>query len=171
MLINEKLNYTAQKIMWAEAVHTCKRVRNSMATTGSTKIPFEIFYGEKPKIIGSFLEFGRIAYVTKWGKPKKNMIKKMYKAIMVVCIDNHERYTYKLYNPDTKKVIMTRDVKWADCKMTDPAETLKMFRDAYKEYMVPGIEEDMIPTLEPEFKMPVNVTPYKVESVMLNENL
>ena len=24
---------------------------------------------------------------------------------------NHIRYTYKLYNPETKRVIMTRDVK------------------------------------------------------------
>ena len=37
-----------------------------MDTTGSTKIPFGNFYGEKPKVIGLFSEFGRIAYVTKW---------------------------------------------------------------------------------------------------------
>ena len=36
-----------------------------------TKIPFEIFYGEKPKIIGYFSEFGRIAYVTKKENIKK----------------------------------------------------------------------------------------------------
>ena len=44
-----------------------------MATIGSTKSPFEIFYGEKPKIVGSFSEFGRISYVTKWDKLKKYM--------------------------------------------------------------------------------------------------
>ena len=54
MLLNAKLNDTAQKMLWAEAVHTCKRVRNSMANTGSTAIPFKNFYGEKPNIIGSF---------------------------------------------------------------------------------------------------------------------
>ena len=40
-------------------------VHKSTATTSSTKSPFEIFYGEKPKIIGSFSDFRRIAYVTK----------------------------------------------------------------------------------------------------------
>ena len=41
---------------------------------------------------------------------------------------------------------MTRDVKWAEWKNTNPAETLKMFRKAEKENLVPGIEEDVIPT-------------------------
>ena len=45
MLLNEKLNYTAQKMLWAEAVHTCKCVRNSMDTTGSTTSLFENFHG------------------------------------------------------------------------------------------------------------------------------
>ena len=62
MLLNEKLNYTAQKMLWVEAVHTCKRVRNSMDTKGSTTIPFGNFYGEKPKIIGSLSDFGHIVY-------------------------------------------------------------------------------------------------------------
>ena len=45
---------------------------------------------------------------------------------------------------------MTRDVKWADWRMTDPEETLKIFCDAQKEDLVPGIEEDKIPMSEPE---------------------
>ena len=49
MLLNAKLNDTAQKMLWEETVHTCEHVRNSMATTGSTTSPFEIFYGENPR--------------------------------------------------------------------------------------------------------------------------
>ena len=41
---------------------------------------------------------------------------------------------------------MTRDVKWADWYNANPEETLKMFREAEKEYLVPGIEEDIITT-------------------------
>ena len=44
---------------------------------------------------------------------------------------------------------MNRDVKWADWKMTNPAETLKISREANKEDLVPGIEEDIITTSEP----------------------
>ena len=94
---------------------------------------------KKNKIIGSFLEFGRIGNVTKQDKFRKKMTNKTFKAIMVVYSENHTRYMYKFYNPETKRVIMTRDVKWEDWKMTDPAETLKMFRKSEKEYLVPGI--------------------------------
>ena len=60
-----------------------------MATMGSTNIPFETIYGEKLNIIGSFLEFGCISYVTKWDKLNKQMTYKMYK--------NHGRVCRKLY--------------------------------------------------------------------------
>ena len=159
MLLNAKLNDTYQKIMWEEAVHTCDRVRISMANTGSTTSPFKKIYGEKPEIIGSFSEFGRIGYVTKQDKFNKQMTEKTFKAIMVGYADNHTGETYNFYNPETKRVIMTRDVKWADWKMIDPVETLKMFCEAHKEYLVPGIEEEITPTSELENKILVHVIP------------
>ena len=73
-------------------------------------------------------------------KLKKPRTYKTYKAIMVGYVDNHTRNTYKLYIIDTKRVIMTRDVKWDDWKINDSAETPKIFCDAHKEYLVIGIE-------------------------------
>ena len=52
-------------MLWTEAVNMCECVRKIMDNTGSTKSTFKNIYGEKPKIIGSFSEFGRIGYVTK----------------------------------------------------------------------------------------------------------
>ena len=66
------------------------------------------------------------------------MTHKSYNAIMVGYAYNHTRYTYKLYNPDTNRVIMTRDVKWTGLKMIDQAEILKMFRDFHEEYLASG---------------------------------
>ena len=105
----------------SEAVHTCKHVINIMAAMGSTKIPFGNFYGEKPKINGLFSEFGRIGCVTKQDKLEKQMTDKTFNAIIVGYADNHTRDTYKLYNPDTKRVVITRDIKLVDWKMVDPA--------------------------------------------------
>ena len=64
-----------------------------------------------------------------------------YKAIMVGYLENHIIDKYKLYNPDTKRVIMIRFIKWAEWKIIDPEETMKMFRDLKEDYLVPGIEE------------------------------
>ena len=89
---------------------------------------------------------------------------------MVKYAENHTRDTYKLYKPDTKRVIITRDFKWVDWKMTDQTENLKMFRKAHKEHLVPGIEEDNIPKSEPEDNMPVHIIPDGGESVRQNKN-
>ena len=64
---------------------------------------------------------------------------------------------------------MNRYSKWADWKMTDPAETLKMFREAEKEDFIPGIEEDFISTSKPEEKMHVHVITDEGERVRPNE--
>ena len=54
MLLNENFNYTSHKMLWAESVHMCKRMNNIMLEKISRERPFEIFYGEKPKIIGFY---------------------------------------------------------------------------------------------------------------------
>ena len=125
MLLNAKLNDTAQIF-----VHTCERVRNNISTTGITTSPFENFYGENSKIIGLFSDFRSIGYVTKWDSFRKQMTDKKIQTIVVVYADNHTRDTYKLYNPETKRVMITRDIKWDDWKNTDPAETLNIFCEA-----------------------------------------
>ena len=65
---------------------------------------------------------------------------KTYNATIFGYTDNHTRYKYKFGNTDTKSVIMARDIKWVEWKMTDPVETMKMFRDSNKNHLVPGIE-------------------------------
>ena len=57
-----------RKCYLEEGVHVCDPVRNSMDSTDSKKSPFEIFHGDKLKIIGSLSEIGRMAYFTKRGK-------------------------------------------------------------------------------------------------------
>ena len=63
----------------------------------------------------------------------------MYKAIMVGYAYNHTRNAYKLYNPDTKRVIMKGGIKWKEWKTTDPAETTKMSCDSNKDDILLGI--------------------------------
>ena len=99
-----------------------------MATIGSTTSPFGHFYGEKPKIIASFPEFGLIEYVTKREKFRKQITDKTFKEIMVGYAENHTGDTYELTNPETKRVVMTRDMKWADWNITDLEDILEVFR-------------------------------------------
>ena len=54
-----------------------------MDTMGSTKTPSGNFYVEKLNIIGLFLEFERIVYVTKREKIKKHMTEKTFISTVV----------------------------------------------------------------------------------------
>ena len=78
MLLNPNLNDTAQKILWVEVLHMCEHMRNRMGTTGCMKSAFDIFYGEKRNIIGFFSQFGRIVYVNKSEKIKKQTKENTY---------------------------------------------------------------------------------------------
>ena len=52
---------------------------------------------------------------------------------MVDCTYNHTRYLYKLHNLETKRVILKKVyIKWEEWKITDSAETMKMFHDSKK---------------------------------------
>ena len=64
---------------------------------------------------------------------------------------------------------MTRDIKWVEWKITDPAETMKMFCGPNKDNLVPGIKEEKTPTSEPEDKLPVHIIPDEGESMRPNE--
>ena len=79
MILNEKFNDIAQKMLWTEAFRTYEPVQNSMETTGSMKSQFEIFYGEKQNNIGSFSDLGLITYVTKRENIKNQMKDNTYK--------------------------------------------------------------------------------------------
>ena len=88
---------------------------------------------------------------------------------MVGYVYNHTRDMYEMYNTETKRVITTRGVKWMGWKMTDPMETLKIFRNLHEEYLVPDIEKENTPTSEPEEnpedKLTMHVIPDEGESV------
>ena len=49
---------------------------------------------------------------------------------MVGCADKHTRYTYKLYNLETKRVVIIKDIDWVKWKTTDAEETTKIFCDS-----------------------------------------
>ena len=73
---------------------------------------------------------------------------------MVGCTDNHKRYTHKLYNPENKMVIISKDIKWQEWKTTYPEETMKMFHDSNKEDLVIGIELVKNPMSYQEYHIP-----------------
>ena len=59
------------------------------------------------------MQFGRVGYVTLGTKPAK-LDKKAIKCVMIGYSSDHPGDTYRMYNPLTKKVINSRNIRWAD---------------------------------------------------------
>ena len=64
----------------------------------------------------------------------------MYKAITVGYVKNYTRDTYKLQKPETNRIMIIRDINWAEWKNTDPEETMNMFHNLNEKDLVPGID-------------------------------
>jgi hypothetical protein len=104
------------------------------------KCPDELFYGEQPTIYKYLVEYGRIGWVTKRAKIKKKLQPKAFKCFMLGYAKEHAGDTYRMYNPATKKIIMSRDIKWADWSPKSPSADNSVLDTA-------GIDEDF----EPEY--------------------
>lgn len=93
--------------LWAEAVNTACYILNRTPTScNQGKTPYEIWNGRKPRL-DHIKVFGSEAYVhipklrKKWDKKSRKMILVGYQA---------ESCNYRLYNPQTSQITVSRDV-------------------------------------------------------------
>ena len=125
-----------------------------MATSESMKSSNELFFGKKPSFLRHLVEFGRVCYVTRRDtKMKGKLAERAVKCIMVGYARNHAGDVYRLYNPNTKRILVSRDVTWADWKHTDPKANMDAFVQYDPVETVPGIDE-LIVKLRNEPKEP-----------------
>jgi hypothetical protein len=112
---------------WAEAVGTaCYLVNRSPSSVLGDKTPQEVWTGKEPSLT-HLKVFGCDAYVH---VPKENMSKLDKKAEKCIFIGYKDGLKgYKLWNPETKKVVYSRDVVFREMK------------DVVKQEVLPSKEE------------------------------
>ena len=86
--------------------------------------PYKIVWKKNPPRLGHLVEFGRIGYVTDRTKIKSKMSPRSFKAIMIGYAKEHSKDTFRMFNPSTRKVIMTRDIIWSDWEPAQPEEEM-----------------------------------------------
>ena len=99
--------------LWSEAANTQAYLRNKAVTGNRDKPSYTLFYGTddaKRRLV----EFGRMAVVAKREKIKSKMKNRGRKAYMVGYATDHETDAYRLYVPDTRRVIISRDITWCE---------------------------------------------------------
>ena len=100
------------KTLWAEAVNFSCQILN--ATTINEKLnisAYEIFYGQKP-YYASFHEFGTKCFCLDQNPQRKKFDPKSFPGILVGLPELS--FGYRVWLPNTKKIITTRNVKFLD---------------------------------------------------------
>ena len=76
-----------------------------------------------------------IGFVTTRNKMKKKLSTKSFKAIMVDIPRHHSNKNYYMYNPETKQIIISRDIRQAPFKRPT-------FYEELEEILKPQMEKD-----------------------------
>jgi hypothetical protein len=127
MMFAAKMSVETQQKLWAEAVSASSNIGNMGVTSKNDKSCDELFTNEKPKNVGSLIQFGRIGYMTLRTKIKKKMVDKTIKCINLGPAEKYSADCYRLYNPATESIVHSRDVRWADWERSDPTQDLTIF--------------------------------------------
>ena len=99
---------------WAEVVGTtCYLVNRSPSSVLDDKTPHEVWSGKKPSL-QHLRVFGCDAYVHVPKENRSKMDKKAEKCIFIGYKDGVKGY--KLWNPERKKIVYSRDVVFREVK-------------------------------------------------------
>jgi hypothetical protein len=82
------------------------------------------------------VQFGRLGYVTDRRKIESKLAPKAFKCLFVRYTFNHSAHTYRMYNPRTRHIILSQDVRWDKWNTKDPKATLREHRQVYMQSFV-----------------------------------
>ena len=114
MLIQAGLEPKHKGELWCEVISTATKLDNIMVRPEKTKPPYTLFYGEDAKYAQSLRIFGEMAVVAiHEGKKMRSKLDDRGKTCMFVgYAENHAKDVYRFLNIHTKRIILSRDVRW-----------------------------------------------------------
>ena len=114
MLIQAGIESKCKGEFWCEVISTATKLDNIMVRPERTKPPHTLFYGEDAKYTRSLRTFGEMAVVAiHEGKKKRSKLDDRGKTCMFVgYADDHTKDVYRFLNIHTRRIILSRDVRW-----------------------------------------------------------
>ena len=114
MLIQAGLEPKYKEEFWCEVISTATKLDNIMVRPERTKRPHILFYGEDAKYARSLRTFGEMGVVAiHEGKKMRSKLDNRGKTCMFVgYADDHTEDVYRFLNIHTKRIILSRDVRW-----------------------------------------------------------
>ena len=114
MLIQAGIDSQGKGEFWCEVISTATKLDNIMVRPERTKPPHTIFYGKDAKYMKYLRTFGEMAVIAiHEGKKMRSKLDDRGKMCMFVgYADDHSRDVYRFLNIHTKRIIISRDVRW-----------------------------------------------------------
>jgi hypothetical protein len=112
MMLDAGFSPAMQGLLWPEAMSTAEKIGNIVANTRNNVCPDELFFGTRSKLYSHLVEFGRKGFVTNRSEIIGKLQPKAQICLMLGYADNHAPDTYSLFNPTTRRIILSRDVVW-----------------------------------------------------------
>lgn len=110
--------------LWGEAVNTAVYILNRVTNKNNPdKTPFELVFGEKPRV-DHIRVFGCLAMLKTQQKKRSGYQQKLEaRAAPSILVGYELDYTYRVFEPNEKKVIVSRDVVFDESKTLDSLTT------------------------------------------------
>ena len=131
------LNETTRKALWNEAVNYANDTVNLTWSRTTKSNPYVMMNRQKSRLGNYVQPFGRIGEVRTKEKIKGKWSEKSIRMIMVGYAKNTTTDTYRMFNPSTKKVWVTRNVIWMDWRRQNPQRDPELFGQISSELKQP----------------------------------
>ena len=114
MLIQAGIDSKGKGEFWCEVISTATKLDNIMVRPERTKPPHTLFYGKDAKYMRCMRTFGELAVIAiHEGKKMRSKLDVRGKTCMFVgYADDLSRDVYRFLNIRTKRIIISRDVRW-----------------------------------------------------------
>ncbi len=113
MMHDLDLDRAIKKILWAEALSTSTTLTNITASfpADMQSSHTKMFEGEPPRILKVLKTFGSPCYAARRNRRGKYE-ERAIRCIVVGYAKGHAPDCYRLFHPQTRKIILSRDVIW-----------------------------------------------------------
>lgn len=136
MMHDAGFNDNLKRTLWAECFNTATLLENIIPrqVPGNALSPYQLFWGKdkSPRYAKFLRPFGEKGIISVRKRIKGKLDDRGFEAIMLGYADDHAGDCYRMYNPKTRHVLLTRDVTWMKRKsapLRDPTVELTIRRE------------------------------------------
>jgi hypothetical protein len=114
LMVRANISMNKRYLLFREAFKTATDLDYLVVTTVGTKkaTRHEHFYGKNPKWMKFLQTWGEVGTVKVKTKSMRKLADQGVHCMFIGCADDHDGDVYRMWNPKTERVHITRDVIW-----------------------------------------------------------